>query len=361
MKTSKTLLTLLAFALIFAWAASALAAVDVERYLKSGERTIEEKSEDITAEDFESVTYRGLGKQNRGDIVFVFYKSNVDFNKAEDQFYNGEYRAAIESYKKAGETGKEFWVANYSQFRIAKCYWYNNQPEKAKEYYEKLLKDHPTTPFLGEASCDLGTIYTFLKDFTKAEKILKDTVANRKLQTIWMDTANVLLGRVYSAMQDYRKAKSHFNGIVRRLEYEDQRQKCRISLAECLEAEAEANKDANAYKEAIKVYEEIVAEYNFQTLGRAYANIARCYYNLKDYQNAYWNGLRAGMHYLEVDPNLAAEGLYYAGRALLALYNESKDDETRRNYGANIKLIRKIFETRLYGLPITAKALAELK
>ncbi len=361
MRTITVFAAAFAFLLVASWSATAVAEVGVSRYLRDGTIKWETKAEDITGEDFESITYAGLGKQNRGDIIFIDYKNNIEFNRGEDQFDGGEFRAAIQSYEKAMEGGKQFWVQPYSMFRIAQSYWYMGQHDKAIEWYEKLLKEQPNSPFLGQASCELAENYIIKGKLDKAEPLLKTTYANRKLQVCWIDKANYLMGRMLVTKKDFRTARSHINGVVRRMEYEDIKQNTRMLLGECLETEAETSKDANAYKEAVKVYEEIAAELNVRTLGRAQANIARCLYNIKDFEKAYWYGLKAGLGYLDLDNGLASEGLYYAGISMLALYNAEKDPEKKRSLGANIKLIRGIFERKLFGLPLTTKALADLK
>jgi tetratricopeptide (TPR) repeat protein len=362
MKYTRYIPVIIAFLTVLLWSATALAETEVLRYQRDASNTWETKPEEITGEDFESITYRGLGKQNRGDIIFVDYNTNIDFNRGEEQFERGEFRAAVQSYEKAMEGGKQFWIQSYAMFRIATCYWSMAQYDKAIEWFDKLLKEQPNSPFLGQASCDLAEVHIFMSAFDKAEPILKAVYSNRKLQICWIDRANYLFGRLQVAKKDFRTARSHINAVVRRMEYEDIKQNTRMLLGECLETEAEQNKkDPNTYKEAVRVYEEIAAELNVKTLGRAQANIARCLYNIKDFENAYWYGLRAGLGYLDLDNGLAAEGLYYAGKAMLALYNGEKDSEKKKSLGANIKLIRGIFERKLFGLPLTTKALNELK
>lgn len=361
MRYLKYLPALVVVLAVLASSASALAETEVTRYLRDGSYTWENLEQEVTGEDAESITYRGLGKQNRGDIIFIEYKTNIDFNRGEEQFQRGEFRAAVQSYDKAIVNGKQFWVQPYGLFRIAQCYWYMAQHDKAIEAYEKLMKEQPNSPFLGQATCDMAEIHIYKSRFDKAEPLLKGVITNRKLQTCWIDRANYLTGRLLVAKKDFRAARSHINAVVRRMEYEDIKQNTRMLLGECYENEADINKDANAYKEAVKVYEEIANELNPLTLGRAQANIARCLFNIKDYENAYWYGLRAGLGYLDVDNALASEGLYYAGKAMLALYNSERDQEKKRALGGNIKLIRGILERKLFGLPFSVKGLNELK
>ena len=75
-------------------------------------------------------------------------------------------------------------------------------------------------------------------------------------------------------------------------------------------------------------------------------------------------GLRAGLLSLTddyTDKALAAEGLFYAGKALLSLYLKESDSKKKKAYGTNIIYIRRLFETKLYGYPFAVRGLNELK
>ncbi|MDZ7815071.1 MAG: tetratricopeptide repeat protein [Planctomycetota bacterium] len=363
MKYARILSAIAAFFFLLAVSTSAYAAEqEIRRWKKDGSYVTEKPRGQIIGETYKSLKYRGLGDQPRGDVIFVFYSDDPNFSEAEEFYAELQWAAAIRAYKEALERSKRDWVPAYAHYRIGQCYWYQGDTKNAVKWLEKLNKEMPENPFLGPALCYIGEIYIAMGQPNKAEKAIEKVRLNRELQDCWVERAQMLYGKLLIAKRDFRRAKAHLKSISSRLKYQSIRQQANFGLGECIEAEARAEKDPKLFEDAIKIYEDIAEAYNEETLGRAWAYIARCYYNIKEYENAYHYGLRAGLKYVDIDPALAAQGLYYAGKAFLALYHSTDDDDPKRMfYGSNIKIIRRILKSKLLGTRFGQLGLSELK
>ena len=367
MRNKKHILFLLLFVAIFGFCTRSVwgAEQEVHRWTKEGKHLFDPPPRNILTEDYATITYDRLGRQKRKDIIFIYYNNDIYYSEAEQYYENGEIQAALQAYKEAIKRSSQKWVPWYANFRIAYCYWNLGKNDDAIKHFTELNKQYPQNPFYPEVNCHLARLYIAKRKYDDAQKLLKEVTKKRNdFMACWVEQAEVTLGQIYIAKKDFRRAKTHYRGIGVRLTYVDMKSEAEFGLGMCFEEEARATKNAKLYSDAIKSYEGIVKKFKPNSLPRAYTYIARCYFNLGKYEEAYWVGLRAGLLSLTddyTDKALAAEGLFYAGKALLSLYLKESDSKKKKAYGTNIIYIRRLFETKLYGYPFAVRGLNELK
>ncbi len=363
MKATNTIALSFVFVLgVLMISSSAQAGTDILRWTKAGDYVLE-LDKNVITEDYSTITYQGLGKQARNDIIFVYYNDDVFYKPAETAYDNGEWKAAIEGYKGSMERSRKEWVQWYARYRMGQCYWYIGDQKSAEEILLDLNNKYPKNPFFPQVNILLSEIYTYQKKFDAANKLLKDIITRRnEFMVCWVEKAEVMTGEIFIAQKDTRNAESHFKRIQPRLTYIELKNDAELGLGRCLEVKGETEKDPKAYRDAIKVYEGIIASYNPVSMPRCYAAIARCYYMIKEYESAFATGLRGGLLFIETQKPISAESLYYAGKALVALYHAEKDETKKAAHATNIVLIRRLFEGRiLFGQPYAVKGLDELK
>ncbi len=353
MKTALNI-TLLASALLLALLSSlapaSAAETEVLRWTRDGDYVWETSRERIITEDYSSITYEGLGRQSRNDIIFVLYNNDLYYTAAEKRFNDGEYRAAIPEFKKALEKGRKEWVQWYARFRLGQIYGFLGDAKTALKYYKELNEKYPKNPFYPQVNVNMARIYIIKGNFDAAQKLLKEVINRRRdFMVCWVEKAQIMLGNIYLFKRDFKAAERHFKSIEPRLTYKDLKMEARFGLGKCLEEKGRMNKDVRSVKAAIKVYENIASQYHPLSLIKAYAYIARCYYNLNDFEKAYWYGLRGGLLFLKEYPGTSAESLFYALKALYALYNAETDADKKKFYGENIILIKRLFRSELFG------------
>lgn len=105
---------------------------------------------------------QGLGARAQQRIAEIYKNQHRD------------YRRAVAEYRKLLETGGG-GEPDRIKYEIADCYFRLEAFIESREELERLMKEHPTSPLLTEASFRLGTIHSLLGNNNLALQIFRET------------------------------------------------------------------------------------------------------------------------------------------------------------------------------------------
>jgi len=172
-------------------------------------------------------------------------------------FHVGEYKKALESYKKiidgtfkdgTGEGIKESAWAGLGKCELALKDW-----KVAKTYFEKLLSEYPGTDFEGEAKLGIARSLEGTGEINEAEEAYQKVVSGFKGEVV--AEALFRLGELYFVRNEYEKANTFFLRVGLLYSYYDKWASSAVFKSGQVQ-ERLGNKD-----EARKMYQDLVSQF----------------------------------------------------------------------------------------------------
>ncbi len=131
---------------------------------------------------------------NKRDSLIQHWKP---YSKPEVLFEE-EYINAIESFQEISKLYPNNDIQNEALFRIAEIYFNKlNQPEKAMEYYNRILNSKAVSQLQIESKLKLAEIFVKAGKLKSAEDEIREALINFNLPDNLKSKANLLLGKVY--------------------------------------------------------------------------------------------------------------------------------------------------------------------
>lgn len=189
-----------------------------------------------------------------GDLADEFYRSGLFyltsdyikdekeatlFLKAESLFFLGDYKGAYEIYSLLKDKSLDDEKFSIIDYRIGDCLWFTDKKEKAISFYKDALARLPNNPQAPYAIFRTIQYYIEKGDYDEATSFLSEHP-----NIPWKDTIFYLLGNTFENTKDYDRAILYYKKIIT------------------------VSKDDELKKHAI-------------------LSLARHYYNIKDFENAF--------------------------------------------------------------------------
>lgn len=129
-----------------------------------------------------------------------------------------EYNDVIKSYKTIIGLYSNNDLNNEAFFRIAEIYFHRlNNPDAAKEYYLKILKNNSVAQYKAESNLRLSEIEILLGKLASAEKRLEEVLDDTKIVDQFKSKINLLLGNLYFWKGEYKQSTKFLNKVTNNL------------------------------------------------------------------------------------------------------------------------------------------------
>lgn len=148
---------------------------------------------------------------NLNDVPSVPAKADA-FNRIGDiLFYERKYWPAIEAYDKALALSAS--EPDYSLFQRSFTLGLVDRPERKIESMNTLIEKYPRSPYVDDALFEIGTTYTKIEQFDKAEATFQKLIDTQKGSVYYVRTL-VELGLININKNNEKKALDYYKQVV---------------------------------------------------------------------------------------------------------------------------------------------------
>lgn len=210
------------------------------------------------------------------------------------------------------------------RLRLAKLYKDINDYSKANHYYELVeiyYKQHNEFINLNYLYYDMTDLYYKMYKNERAIKTIKQVIYSVDTPSSLLVASCILLGNIYSDMNNPQEAYLYYQKALESIDDNIEKDK----LAELYFKYALVNDDRDDIQKAFEYYNKCIAIDNYPYKALAYANMASCYLDNENYNDAKSCFLKA--YEIEKENN-NYDGVYYAASHLANIYLKEGSKQT---------------------------------
>lgn len=189
------------------------------------------------------------------------------FNIAESFYNMGKYEDAIREYRNVYKIFPNSEFAPIAMYSEGWCYYELQKPEQMIESFRQLVKRYPKSEYAPIALFTIGDYYYNSKDYARAQQAYEEFVTSypehEKVSEAKQLIRDLKLINAYAEYQeamkyfdnkDYRKAIEELTKIWQKYPDSDIVVGCRVNIAAAYE-------QLGDWRKAVKMYEEIIRDY----------------------------------------------------------------------------------------------------
>lgn len=214
------------------------------------------------------------------------------------------------------------------RLRLARLYKKIGENQKASHYFELVetyYKQHKELINLGYLYYDMTELYFNMYKHDRAIETIKKVIYSVDTPQSLMVSACTLLGNIYSDIENSGEAYSYYKKALESLDENVEEE----VLAELYFKFALANDDKEDYEQAFEYYNKCISLNNVNSYrALAYSNLASCYYDNENYDEAKNCFKKA---YLIEKENNNFDGIYYNAKHIAKILS-MKDSKKALDY-----------------------------
>jgi TolA-binding protein len=192
-------------------------------------------------------------KRSIGTYPYDTYNQQAKFHIAECWYLSGDYKRAREVYSNIADEYPDTKVAGLAVHRIGDSYFKEGLMDKARESYEFALERQPGVPIAKRSAIKLGEVYFKNEEYDKVIDTYQELVDGDP-NYFGNDRLVLRIGQAHFNKGDYLDAADWFLRLIKEYPTSDLIRKAYFG-------KAKAEESAQYFEEAIKSYEDFMAQY----------------------------------------------------------------------------------------------------